>query len=116
MAYDEELAFRIRAVLASLPGIEKVSLDEKAMFGGLAFLINGNMAMAASRSEGDIMVRVAPEDAEDLLADPHAELMVMGGRQMRGWIRVDGPGIATDDDLARWVNLGWEFTRALPAK
>ena len=105
MAYDEELAYRIRALLATECG-----LDEKRMFGGLAFLINGNMAVAAS-GKGGIMVRVAPEETESLLEYPHTRPMVMSERELRGWLRVDDAGIATVSGLladeARELNRGF---------
>lgn len=110
MAYDEELAFRIRALLAP-----ESNVDEKPMFGGLAFLINGNMAVAAS-GRGGLMVRVAPEETETLLEYPNTEPMVMSGRETRGWLRVSDDGVRTDRQLQRWVTLGSDFARKLPAK
>ena len=110
MAYDEELAFRIRALLAP-----EGPVDERPMFGGLAFLINGNMAVAASR-RGGLLVRVAPEEAETLLEYPHTEPMTMGGRERRGWLLVSDEGIRTDRQLQRWVTLATDFARKLPAK
>jgi len=110
VAYDEELAYRIRALLATECG-----LDEKRMFGGLAFLINGNMAVAAS-GKGGIMVRVAPEETESLLEYPHTRPMVMSERELRGWLRVDDAGIATDRQLSRWIAIGSNYARKLPPK
>ncbi|AFR51325.1 MULTISPECIES: TfoX/Sxy family protein [Gordonia] len=110
MAYDEDLAYRIRALLATECG-----LDEKAMFGGLAFLINGNMAVAASR-RGGILVRVAPEETAGFLEYPHTRPMVMSGRETRGWLRVDDAGIATDRQLSRWIAIGSDYARKLPKK
>jgi TfoX/Sxy family transcriptional regulator of competence genes len=110
MAYDEELANRIREVVQGEGG-----LTEKRMFGGLAFLLAGHMAVAAG-SKGGLMVRVDPARTEDLLADPRASRMVMGGREMDGWLRVDIDSRAADDDLGRWVGLGVDFVRALPPK
>ncbi|MGW0038043.1 TfoX/Sxy family protein [Gordonia sp. NPDC003376] len=110
MAYDEELAFRIRALLAA-----ESNVDEKPMFGGLAFLINGNMAVTAS-SRGGLMVRVPPEQTESLLEFAHTSPMVMSGRELRGWIRVAEEGVRTDRQLTRWVTLGADFARRLPVK
>jgi TfoX/Sxy family transcriptional regulator of competence genes len=109
MAYDPELADRIRELVATEEGV-----DERRMFGGLAFLVNGNMSMAAS-SEGSLLVRVNPDDAPDLL-DEHVLTAVMGGRDMRGWLRV--PAAVLDDDarLAEWVDRGVSYARSLPAK
>lgn len=110
MAYDEHLADRIRECVEAEPG-----LGEKRMFGGLAFLVDGNMAVAAS-SRGDLMLRVDPADAEALLARPHVERMVMRGREMEGWLRVGLPALEDDADLRRWVDTGLEFARSLPPK
>ncbi|MAU80990.1 MAG: RNA methyltransferase [Gordonia sp.] len=110
MAYDLDLAYRIRGMLATECG-----LDERSMFGGLAFLINGNMALAAS-GQGGIMVRVAPEETEALLAFDHTEPMVMSGREARGWLRVSDEGIRTERQLQRWVTLGSDYARKLPPK
>jgi len=110
MAYDEDLANRIRELLGSERGV-----DEKRMFGGLAFLINGNMSVAAS-GQGGLMVRVPPEDAEKLLARAHVTPMVMGGRQMRGWLRVDADGVKTKRQLQGWVTRGVDYARSLPPK
>ncbi|MFE7743628.1 TfoX/Sxy family protein [Nocardia sp. NPDC057455] len=107
MAYDEELAERIRELIA--PGPE---VAERKMFGGLAFLIGGNMAVAAS-GQGGLLVRVEPEEGERLLDDA-VQPMVMGGREMVGWLRVT----ATDDDevLREWVERGVAYARTLPPK
>src|SRR5579864_2206136 len=110
MAYDEELANRIR----ELVGLE-AGVTEKKMFGGLAFLINGNMSVAAS-GQGGLLVRVAPEDSDKLIAQPHAELMVMGGRSMEGWLRVAPEGLRTKRELERWVKRGVSYARTLPSK
>jgi hypothetical protein len=106
MAYDEELADRIRALVPA----EAV---EKRMFGGLAFLVGGHLAVAASR-EGGLLVRTDPEDGFE--ADPHASPMVMRGRPMRGWLRVAAEHVRTDDDLATWVQRGVGYASALPPK
>jgi TfoX/Sxy family transcriptional regulator of competence genes len=110
MAYDEELAHRIREQLAGEQGI-----TEKAMFGGLAFLLNGNLALSAS-GQGGLMVRVAPQDSKQVLARPHASLVVMRGREMPGWVRIAAPGVRTTAQLAWWVRRGVQFARTLPAK
>ena len=94
MAYDEELADRIRALTG-----EERGLTEKKMFGGLAFLIGGNMAVSAS-GQGGLMVRVDPEETDSLLADGSARPVVMRGRAMRGWLRVDTDRLRSDQDLA----------------
>jgi TfoX/Sxy family transcriptional regulator of competence genes len=110
MAYDEELAERIRHALDGETGI-----SEKRMFGGLAFLANGNMAVAAS-GQGGLMVRIDPAEAETLTRDPHARRMEMRGREMDGWLRVDAEGATSDAELERWVETGLTFARSLPAK
>jgi len=110
MAYDEELAHRIRAALSG----EKVT--EKRMFGGLAFLIGGNMSVAASGS-GGILVRVDPAESDALLAEPGAEEFAMGGRgPMKGWLRVEPTVLDDDATLTRWVRRGVDYARSLPAK
>jgi TfoX/Sxy family transcriptional regulator of competence genes len=110
MAYDEGLADRIREVLADEPGVV-----EKRMFGGLAFLIGGNMSVAAS-GQGGLLVRCDPAQTEALLDEPHAAPMVMRGRPMDGWLRVSSDGVATKRDLERWARRGVEYARSLPAK
>jgi hypothetical protein len=110
MAYDEELAGRIRALIGDEP-----ALSEQRMFGGLAFLIGGNMAIAAS-GQGGILARVDPEDSDALVASTSARPMEMRGREMRGWLRVDADDVATDGELAKWVDLGSTYARSLPAK
>lgn len=85
------------------------------MFGGLAFLINGNMSVAVS-SRGGLMVRLPPADAERLLARPHVEPMIMAGRQTRGWLRVATGGLKTRRQLAAWVARGIDFAKGLPPK
>jgi hypothetical protein len=106
MAYDEELADRIRALVAGEDGVV-----EQAMFGGLAFLVNGNMAVAAS-GQGGILVRVDPDESAHLVETTAAEEMVMRGRSMAGWLRVDPP----EDELAGWVERGVSYARSLPPK
>ncbi|HEV2980960.1 MAG TPA: TfoX/Sxy family protein [Solirubrobacteraceae bacterium] len=110
MAYDEELAHRIREQLAGEHGIA-----EQAMFGGLAVLLNGNMAVSAS-GQGGLMVRVAPRDGDEVLKRPHATPFEMRGRQMAGWIRVAPQGVRTKTRLAGWVRRGVQFAHTLPSK
>jgi TfoX/Sxy family transcriptional regulator of competence genes len=110
VAYDEDLAARIRAVIAGEPG-----LSEKRMFGGLAFLVGGNMAVAAS-GKGGLMVRVDPAQTDALLAEPHAEPFEMRGRGMQGWLRVATEGVLTAEQLEPWVRRGVAYARALPPK
>jgi TfoX/Sxy family transcriptional regulator of competence genes len=110
MAYDEDLADRIRELVAGESG-----LAEQRMFGGLAFLIGGNMAVAAS-GHGGLLVRVDPARSEELVAATNARLMEMGGRRMRGWLRVDPEDARSQRQLAGWVELGTTYARSLPAK
>jgi hypothetical protein len=110
MAYDEELADRIREMLGRQPG-----LSEQKMFGGLAFLIGGNMAVAAS-GQGGVLVRVDPELSDGLVARTKARPMEMGGRSMQGWLRVAPEHVRTKAQLAKWVKLGTTYARSLPAK
>ena len=108
MAYDEALAERIRGMLPDVP------VAEKKMFGGLAFLVGGNMSVAAS-GQGGLLVRVDPDDTEALLREPGADLMEMGGRTMNGWLRV-GAEVLDDKTLRRWVDRGVGYARTLPPK
>ena len=110
MAYDEDLANRIRELLGAERGVE-----EKRMFGGLAFLINGNMSVAAS-SKGGLMVRVPPDETEKLLGRDHVSPMVMAGRETRGWLRVAAEGVKTKRQLEGWITRGMGYARTLPAK
>ena len=110
MAYDEELAERIRRLLGS-----RTDVTEKKMFGGLAFLIGGNMAVGAS-GQGGLLVRADPAETDTLLATSRARPMEMRGRQMRGWLRVDADDVRTESELAEWVELGATYARSLPAK
>lgn len=110
MAYDEDLANRIRELIAGEAGV-----TEKKMFGGLAFLIGGNMAVAAS-GQGGLMVRCDPEATDALVAKPHARRFEMRGREMDGWLRVDDEGIKTKRALEPWVRTGVAYARSLPPK
>jgi TfoX/Sxy family transcriptional regulator of competence genes len=110
VTYDEELAARIRTLAAGAPAV-----SEKGMFGGLAFLVGGNMAVAAS-GQGGLLVRVDPEESDALARRAGVETMVMRGRSMRGWLRVDAAAIAGDGELAEWVGRGIAFARTLPPK
>ena len=110
MAYDVELADRIRKVVRAERGV-----TEKRMFGGLAFLVYGNMAVSAS-SKGGLLLRINPADSESLLRDPHAYRFEMRGRQLDGWLRVDAEALGTDGGLQRWVNHGITYARSLAPK
>lgn len=108
MAYDVDLADRLREALAGEPGVE-----ERAMFGGLAFMVAGHMAVSAS-GRGGLLLRVDPADGDELVADPRASRFVMRGREMDGWLHVDIDADAPDDELGRWVRLGVGRARSLP--
>jgi len=110
MAYDEQLADRIRELVGS-----EADLTEQKMFGGLAFLIGGNMAVAAS-GQGGVLVRVDPAQSDALVATTRARPMEMRGRQMQGWLRVGPDEVRTRRQLARWVELGTSYARSLPTK
>jgi TfoX/Sxy family transcriptional regulator of competence genes len=110
MAYDEDLASRIRELLAGDPDV-----SEKRMFGGLAFLVGGNMSVAAS-GQGGLLVRVDPARTDALVTDPHAERFEMRGRAMQGWLRVDADGVLTERLLEPWVRRGVVYARSLPPK
>jgi len=110
MAYDEDLANRIRELIAGEPGV-----TEKRMFGGLAFLVAGNMSVASS-GQGGLMVRVDPDETDALVAEPHARAFEMRGREMRGWLRVDAEGVRTKRQLESWVRRGVAYARGLPPK
>jgi TfoX/Sxy family transcriptional regulator of competence genes len=110
MAYDEDLAARVRVLLAGEP------VTEKKMFGGLAFLVGGNMSVAAS-GQGGLLVRVEPGGTEALLAEPGAEEFDMGGRgPMKGWLRVSPEVLGDDETLGAWVSRGVGYARTLPPK
>jgi hypothetical protein len=110
MAYDEELADRVRDALQHPDG-----LSEKRMFGGLAFLINGNLAVSAS-GRGGLLLRVDPARTDELVADPQARRFVMRGREMDGWLHIDAGVDMPDDQLAAWVGIGLAYACSLPPK
>jgi TfoX/Sxy family transcriptional regulator of competence genes len=110
MAYDEDLAYRIRELVAG-----EAAVTEKRMFGGLAFLVAGNMAIAAS-AQGGVLVRVDPTASGTLTARSGATLMEMQGRTMAGWLRVDQGHLRTKRQLKKWVDIGTAYARSLPAK
>jgi TfoX/Sxy family transcriptional regulator of competence genes len=110
VAYDEDLAERIRDLLSA-----RVKVTEKKMFGGLAFLIGGNMAIAAS-GQGGLLVRCDPEESDSLVSKTEAFPMVMQGREMRGWLRVEADAVRTKRQLAKWVDIGTSQARSLPPK
>jgi len=108
VAYDVDLAERLREILAAEPGV-----TEKPMFGGLAFMVGGHMAVSVSGQAG-LLLQVDPEQAETLVRDPQASRFVMRGREMDGWLRVDLDAHATDVELTRWVRLGVGRARSIP--
>ena len=110
MAYDEDLANRIRELIAGEPGVV-----EQKMFGGLAFLIGGHMSVSAS-GRGGLLLRVPPEETAALLTKPHAGPFEMRGKAMDGWLRVDPEGIRTKRQLEPWVKRGVAYARSLPPK
>ena len=110
MVYDVELAARIRELVAEEPG-----MTEQKMFGGLGFLVHGNMAVAAS-SQGGALVRVDPAESDAIVAGSSARPMEMRGRQMKGWLRLDVESLRTKRELAKWVALGTAYARSLPPK
>ena len=110
MAYDEDLANRVRELVAAERGV-----TEKQMFGGLAFMIGGNMSVCVS-GRGGLMVRVPREDTEKLLARDHVEPMIMAGRETRGWLRVSVEGVKTKRQLQGWVSRGVDYANSFPAK
>jgi TfoX N-terminal domain len=109
MAFDETLAARTRKALGKRAG-----LTEKQMFGGLAFLLRGNMAVGVHASE--MIVRLAPEETDAALAERHVRVFDLTGRPMKGWVLVESAGIASDAALQRWVERGVKFAASLPAK
>ncbi|HEY1458137.1 MAG TPA: TfoX/Sxy family protein [Solirubrobacteraceae bacterium] len=110
MAYDEDLANRIRELVLTEDGV-----TEQRMFGGLAFLINGNLSVSAS-GRGGLMLRVDPSEADALLSKPHVRGVEMRGRLMAGWLRVEAEGLRTKRQLERWVARGVAHARSLPSK
>lgn len=110
MAYDEDLANRIRELIATEDGV-----SEKRMFGGLAFLIHGHLSVSVS-GRGGLLLRVDPEETDALVKKPHAAPFEMRGREMQGWLRVDPDGIKTRAQLERWVSRGVRYARSLPPK
>ena len=110
MAYDERVAQRIRDLV-----VGDLDVTEKRMFGGLAFLVNGNMSVAAS-SKGGLMVRLDEDEAEALLERDGVRPFEMRGKAMRGWLRVDDAGFESDDQLREWVERSVEYARTLPHK
>jgi TfoX/Sxy family transcriptional regulator of competence genes len=110
MPYDERLAERIRELLPPRPRV-----TERKMFGGLAFLVGGNMAVAASH-EGGVLVRADPAEGERLVSETAARPMEMRGRSMSGWLRIDPEHVRTKAQLRRWVELGTAYAGSLPRK
>jgi hypothetical protein len=110
MAYDEELAHRVRELLADEDG-----LSEMAMFGGLAFLLDGNLMVGVS-SRGGLMLRVGADEYEAAISRAHTDDVHMDGRPMKGWVRVAPEGLGTRRQLSAWVGRGLRFTRTLPPK
>ncbi len=109
MAYDEKLAGRVRKLLA-----KRKAVAEKKMFGGVAFLLNGNMCVGLHG--GELIVRLDPEATDRALAQRHTRIFDMTGRPMKGWILVKPPGVASEDALAKWVRTGVDYAASLPAK
>jgi TfoX/Sxy family transcriptional regulator of competence genes len=110
MAYDEGLADRLREQLATVPG-----MTERRMFGGLAFLVNGNMAVSAS-GQGGLLLRVDPAESDELIRAAGVRRFEMRGREMDGWLRVDESAFGSADELARWVGIGVGYAGSLPPK
>ncbi len=113
MAYDEDLATRVRALMPRGKGAP--TIEEKRMFGGIAVMLNGNMAVVI-RGKGGLMVRVDPDESDRLEAEPGAAATQMRGRPMRGWLTIDPTACTKDADLRRWVSRGVGYTQGLPAK
>jgi TfoX/Sxy family transcriptional regulator of competence genes len=110
MPYDEDLANRLRELLA-----QETAVSERKMFGGLAFLVGGHMSVSAS-GRGGLLVRIDPADTDVALARQHVTLMEVGGRVMGGWLRVAPEGVRTKRELAAWVRRSVDYVRTLPAK
>ncbi|MBU2697567.1 TfoX/Sxy family protein [Pimelobacter sp. 30-1] len=115
MAYDERLAARLRDLLVDEPSLAGHEVTEQKMFGGLGFMVGGNMAVAAS-GQGGIMVRVAPDETEHYVETTAAVPMEMQGRSMRGWLRVDAGDVLEDTALGTWVGIGAAYAASLPPK
>lgn len=109
VAYNSILAERVNQILAGVPGI-----DEKKMFGGIGYMVSGNMACGVNKD--DLIVRVGPEKYQEALDQPHTRVFDMTGRPMSGWITVAPSGYADDCDLKRWVKMGLDFALTLPEK
>ena len=109
MAYDEGAAQRVRETMIDTPGF-----SEKKMFGGVGFMLQGNMASGVNKD--NLIIRVGPDGYEDALNQPHARVFDMTGRPMKGWVSVGPRGYKSDQDLAEWVRRGTEFTLSLPPK
>jgi hypothetical protein len=109
MAYDTGLASRAREEMQNIPGFV-----EKKMFGGVGFLLWGNMACGVNGN--DLIVRVGPAGYDQALAQPHTRVFDMTGRPMSGWILVEPAGVASQADLRRWIDLGVQFALSLPPK
>jgi TfoX/Sxy family transcriptional regulator of competence genes len=109
MPYDDLLALRIRAALNPLP-----SLVEKKMFGGVCFLINGNMACGVFKD--DLIVRIGVDKYQEALAQPHTKLFDITGKALKGWVMVEPEGCATESDLKTWIEQGVAFAQSLPPK
>ena len=110
MAYDENLAERIRSL-----ALDEPDMTEKKMFGGLGFILDGNMAFAAS-STGGLMVRIPPDDVDRLTAQPGVERFEMKGRTMNGWLHIDPAQLTEDQQLSKWMEIGIDFASTLPPK
>lgn len=114
MAFDENLARRLRQYLRQLENGHEFEIAEKHMFGGLAFMVNGHMCCGVEKA--NLMVRVGPSEYETALANPHARPMDFTGRPLRGFVYVAAEGYASEHDLASWVDLGLQFVGTLPPK
>ena len=110
MAYDKDLADRIRASIPNHDGV-----TERAMFGGLAFMLNGNMAVSAS-SKGGLLLRVDPTETDALVNQEGVDHFEMRGRPMNGWVRVDSSAVSSDEQLQHWVDVGLTYAGSLPPK
>ena len=110
MPYDEALAVRLRDLLEGAPDV-----TEQRMFGGLAFLVGGHMAVAAS-SAGGLLLRCPPDQTDALCEQPHVSCMVMRGREMAGWLSIEREAVGADDELGRWARIGVDYARTLPPK